>query len=115
MAGWTANRRDIDTIFSAQARWKPSDELKKLNAQYPRLVQQKWGAESNQWRTNYIQKDVALSTSGASYGGKMDFPLTVDFPGPRNSVRCYFTSDGAATRMAKFASPKAPRIPKRCI
>lgn len=92
--GWLEGEpRDIDSIFSIQARWHPSDDLKQLNAQYPRYVQQKWGVENNQWRTNYIQDDVALSTAGASYGGRMDFPLTVDFPGPRKSVRCYFTSD----------------------
>ncbi len=92
--GWLEGEpNSIDAIYGAQARWKPSDDLKKLNEQYPRYVQQKWGVESNQWRANYIQKEVALSTSGASYGGKMNFPLTVDFPGPRQSVRCYFTSD----------------------
>ena len=92
----------IDTIYTAQARWHPPAELKQLNAQYPRYVQQKWGVESNQWRANYIQKNVALSTSGAAYGGRMDFPLTVDFPGPRNSVRCYFTSDARSDPYGKI-------------
>lgn len=101
--GWLAGEpTNIDAIFSIQARWKPSDELKKLNEQYPRYVQQKWGIENGQWRANYIQKDVALSTSGASYGGKMDFPLTVDFPGPRQSVRCYFTSDARSDPYGKI-------------
>lgn len=92
----------LDAIFSAQARWKPSEELKKLNQQYPRLVQQKWGIEEAQWRTSWVQKDVVLSTAGASYGGRMDFPLTVDFPGPRDSVRCYFTSDGRGDPYGKI-------------
>ncbi len=32
----------------------------------------------------------------------MDFPLTVDFPGPRKSVRCYFTSDGRGDPYGKI-------------
>jgi len=92
--GWLAGEpTNIDTIYSAQARWKPSPELKKLSEQFPRLVQQRWGVESAQWRTHFLLKDVTLSTAGASYGGKMDFPLTVDFSGEPKSVRCYFTSD----------------------
>jgi hypothetical protein len=92
--GWIeGNSTNLDYIYTVQARWKPPAELKKLSEQFPRLVQQKWGEEPAQWRTNYIQRDVALSTAGASYNGRMDFPLTVDFPGPRTGVRCYFTSD----------------------
>ncbi len=102
-AGWLEGElRELDSIYTAQARWMPPAELKTLNAQYPRLVQQKWGVEAAQWRTNFVQRDVALSTAGASYGGKMDFPLTVDFPGPRDSVRCYFTSDGRGDPYGKI-------------
>jgi hypothetical protein len=95
LAGWLEGEPNrLEAILSAQCDWFPSPEIKKLREQYPRLVRQRWGVETNQWRTHYVQKDVTLSTAGASYGGRMDFPLTVDFPGDRKSVRCYFTSDG---------------------
>lgn len=101
--GWLEGQPGhIDSIYSLQARWRPSPDLKKLNAQYPRWIEQKWGPETTQWRWNYVNSDVALSTSGATYGGRMDFPLTVDFPGDRKSVRCYFTSDGRGDPYGKI-------------
>jgi hypothetical protein len=59
----------------------------------PRLVRQSWGPESVQSRTHMLYEDVTLSTSGANYGAQ-DMPMTVDLPGDRQAVRCYFIPDG---------------------
>jgi len=59
----------------------------------PRLVRQSWGVKLTESRTHMLCPDVTLSCSGAAYG-PMDMPLTVDLPGDRRLVRCYFIADG---------------------
>lgn len=96
-AGWLAAPEAapaIDAIYSAQSSWLPSPEIHALSDQYPRLVRQRWGNDWWQARTHWVQPDITLSCASASYGGRMDMPLTVDLPGDRRSVRCYFIADG---------------------
>jgi len=85
---------DIDAIFSAQARWHPPQKDRALAGQFPRLVRQSWG--TNWWdsRTHFLLPDITLSCTASSYGGRMDMPLTADWPGQRKSVRGYFIADG---------------------
>jgi hypothetical protein len=59
----------------------------------PRLVRQSWGPSAVESRTHMLYDDVTLSTSAANYGAH-DMPMTVDLPGERQAVRCYFIPDG---------------------
>jgi len=92
MNGWL--EAQIPTIYSAETRWHPSQKIHELSARFPRLVRESWGEDWWQSRTHYVQPDVTLSSTASSYGGWMDMPLTVDFPGERKSVRGYFIADG---------------------
>jgi hypothetical protein len=65
-----------------------------MSDQFPRLVRQSWGEDWWQSRTHFLLPDITLSCAAAGYGGRMDMPLTVDFPGDRKSVRGYFIADG---------------------
>jgi hypothetical protein len=80
------------------AGWQPPPELWQLCAtRYPRLVEQTWGAEPFRSRTHYVCEDVTLSTAWRSYpGGRMDIPLSSDFPGTREErqPRLSFIPDG---------------------
>ena len=94
--GWLGGPlpRDIDAIYGAQSQWQPPARLQLITQKFPRLVRQTWGREPLQFRTHYLLPDITLSCSASSYGGRMDMPLTVDLPGDRQSVRCYFIADG---------------------
>ena len=94
--GWltTTSPPAIDDIYSAQERWHPSPKYSALANQFPRLVRQSWGTNACQSRTHFLRADITLSCTAASYGGWMDMPLTVDWPGDRKSVRGYFIADG---------------------
>ncbi|MCX7888038.1 MAG: hypothetical protein N3B01_12400, partial [Verrucomicrobiae bacterium] len=94
--GWlpTDAKNRVTAIVNAFARWRPPSRLKHLSeTRFPRLVEQIWGFEPTQFRVHYLCRDVTLSVAGANYG-TMDIPLSVDLPGPRESVRCYFIPDG---------------------
>jgi len=110
LRGWLAGPRprDIDTIYGAQSDWSPPEKLPALAKEFPRLVRQSWGPEPGQFRTHYLLPDVTLSSSARSYGGRMDMPMTVDFPGERGSVRGYFVADG---RDDPFGQKKIPAGP----
>jgi len=94
--GWIQlpNNRASGVIFLAYLPEPVSPAIRQLAANFPRLVTQTWGLDRGQTRTHYLCADVTLSSAGAGYGGRMDLPLTVDLPGPRESVRGYFIPDG---------------------
>lgn len=97
--GWLAappapSAPELDAIFSQQANWHPPQEIHDRSDQFPRLIRQSWGDEWWQSRTHFLLPDITLSSAAAGYGGRMDMPLTVDFPGVRKSVRGYFIADG---------------------
>ena len=85
---------ELDVIFSAQAKWHPPQNIRDQADQFPRLVRESWGNDWWQSRTHFLLPDITLSSTAASYGGRMDMPLTVDLPGDRKSVRGYFIADG---------------------
>jgi hypothetical protein len=95
-AGWTAPPANYGIgIYDYLARYTPDPALKTLNqTRFPRLVQQSWGTTRDQFKIHYLLPDITLSTIGASYGGWMDMPLTVDLAAGRNDPRCYFIADG---------------------
>lgn len=106
--GWLTGppRGGIGAIYPALAKWQVPDHLRAMSdTKFPRLVQQCWGPATNQFRTHYLLKDVTLSTSAAYYGGWMDMPLTVDLPGDRESLRCYFIPDGRHDPYGKIKIP----------
>ncbi|HWI56956.1 MAG TPA: hypothetical protein VNZ22_07005 [Bacillota bacterium] len=94
--GWLKDQplKELDAIYGVQAKWHPSARTTKLSQQFPRLVRQSWGDQPWHSRTHYLCADITLSSSASSYGGRMDMPLTVDLPGERTAVRCYFLADG---------------------
>jgi hypothetical protein len=94
--GWLAAPppTDMDAIFSLEADWHPPPKIHEMSDQFPRLVRQSWGEDWWQSRTHFLLPDITLSCAAAGYGGRMDMPLTVDFPGDRKSVRGYFIADG---------------------
>ena len=94
--GWldTPLPPDLDSIFIAQTTWHPPQKIRARSNQFPRLVRQSWGEDWWQSRTHFLLPDLTLSCAAASYGGRMDMPLTVDLPGVRQSVRGYFIADG---------------------
>lgn len=102
-------------LIPALSRWQPSAALLAMSrSQLPRLVRRQWGwsarqsvtptiasaaagarSDGTRWAsyTHWLAKDVTLSISGANYG-PIDVPFTIDFPGSRDDVRCYFIPDG---------------------
>jgi hypothetical protein len=94
--GWlgTPLPPDMDSIYIAQSNWHPPQKIRDWSSQFPRLVRQSWGEDVSQSRTHFLLPDITLSCTAASYGGRMDMPLTVDLPGNRQSVRGYFIADG---------------------
>lgn len=94
--GWLPcdNPKIPNNLLATYARWPIPERLRQLAVgQTPRLVEQVWGFEPYQARVHYVCPDVSLSASGASYGGRMDLPLTVDLPGPRKRTRGYYIPD----------------------
>ncbi len=89
-------------IWPMLGRYEPGENLRKISDRFPRLVRQSWGLEKQHARTLYVLRDVALGSSAACYGGWMDMPLTVDFPGPRESVRGYYIPDGRGDPYGKL-------------
>ena len=102
--GWIkpANGRASNVIFLAYLPATVAPEIRALSEKFPRLVTQTWGLERSQTRTHYLAADVTFSSAGAGYGGRMDLPLTVDLPGPRESVRGYFIPDGRSDPYGKI-------------
>lgn len=96
LQGWISDPlpKDPDILLGASVRWHPAPAMRELSGRFPRLVRQGWGPQSCQSRTHYLLAGITLSSLGTSYGGRMDMPLTVDWPGPRASVRGYFIADG---------------------
>ena len=83
-----------DTVYALLGRWSPPAEYRAMSDALPRTVRQSWGIDPLQSRTHFLAPDIALGTANTSYGGRMDFLLTADLPGTRDSVRCYFVPDG---------------------
>jgi hypothetical protein len=98
--GWLplSEKFGFTSLVPLYARWQPPRDLWQLcTARYPRLVEQKWGAEPFRSRTHYVCQDVTLSTAWKSYqGGRMDITLAADFPGTREErqPRLSFIPDG---------------------
>lgn len=83
--------------------YAPTPKTLALASVYPRLIEQRWGEETGQWRTTHVTRNMALGTAGASYGSMQDMTLTVDLadfnaiPDKRPDVflpRNYFIADG---------------------
>ena len=94
--GWLRREQGPGTrmVQSALSQGSVPPGLRQLSLnRYPRLVRQSWGAKPTESRTHLICPDVTLSCASAAYGS-MDMPLTVDLPGDRRLVRCYFIADG---------------------
>lgn len=107
VSGWLPGepRGGTGAIYPALARWQPPEHLRDMNvSRFPRLVRQSWGIGVNHSRTHYLLSDVTLSTAGANYG-PMDLPLTVDLPGDRDYLRCYFIPDA---RRDPYGKKKIP-------
>jgi hypothetical protein len=94
--GWLAGKmsEDVDALFSMEGNWQPAAAIRDRANRFPRLVRESWGEHWWEARTHYLLPDITLSTAATSYGGRMDMPLTVDWPGARDSVRGYFIADG---------------------
>jgi hypothetical protein len=105
--GWLSGdlRGGTSLVYSALAKWQPPQRLREMSQQrLPRLVRQSWGIGGSHSRTHYVLPDVSLSSSAANYG-PMDLPLTADFPGDRESVRCYFIPDARRDPYGKKRIP----------
>ena len=108
--GWItpANHRASGVIFLAYLPAPVAPAIRRLGEKFPRLVTQSWGLDRGQTRTHYVCADVTLSSAGTAYGGKMDLPLTVDLPGPREGVRGYFIPDGRHDPYGKVKIQETP-------
>jgi len=98
----------VSYLNSFNAEYTPPQSILALTEKYPRLINQRWGAEQGQWRTTFVLDDIALGTAGAAYGRvKQNMILTVDLADygrvppaeiPTGEVkilpRNYFISDG---------------------
>lgn len=81
-------------IRAALDRWPPPERLRQMSRdRFPRLVRQSWGPHPAESRIHMMYPDITLSSSAAAYG-LQDMPLTVDLPGTRDQLRCYFIADG---------------------
>ena len=107
VSGWLPGkpRGATGAIYPALSRWQPPDRLREINiSRFPRLVRQSWGIANRESRTHYLLQDITLSSAGANYG-PMDLPLTVDLPGDRDFLRCYFIPDA---RRDPYGKKKIP-------
>jgi hypothetical protein len=124
--GWIGGERGDSAalVFSALAQWPlPAALVDMSREKLPRLVRQMWGgalpggatpgapaapstANGGVWAavTHWLGRDVTLSVGGKNYG-PIDIPLAVDFPGPRDSVRCFFLPDGRGDPYGKSKIP----------
>ena len=94
-----------NAIYPVLGRWLPPDALRTLSrTRFPRLVRQSWGPGVSEAKTHYILEDVTLGSAGANYGA-MDMPMTVDLPGNRTDVRCYFVPDARHDPYGKVKVP----------
>lgn len=95
-AGWLKEEA-VDPrslIVPLAAEWFPPERLRGLSSErFPRLVRQSWGETPQDSRTHLLLKDITLGCAGAMYG-LQDLPLTVDLPGDRRQIHCYFIADG---------------------
>ena len=98
LAGWLdpAPTPLTDLLHAAMIDWQPPDDLQRLcKERLPRTVRQSWGIAPVQSRTHLLCPDVTLGCAAASYAeARQDLPLTIDLPGDRQLVRCYFIADG---------------------
>ncbi|MDR3232699.1 MAG: hypothetical protein LBT46_03365 [Planctomycetaceae bacterium] len=95
---------NADYLNSFHAPYKPDKTILERNNQYPRLINQRWGAGQGQWMTSYILNDIALGSAGAPYykSSRQNMVLTVDLADfepmpakpPRILPRNYFIADG---------------------
>jgi hypothetical protein len=92
----------LDTVYALLGRWSPPQELRALSNRLPRTVRQIWGPDPLQSRTHFLTPDISLGSATTGYGGRMDFLLTADLPGPRDAVRCYFVPDGRGDPYGKM-------------
>ena len=95
--GWlpVGDKEKVDSILCAFTTWHPPAELwERAVSPKPRLVESIWGSARDQVRACWRCPDVVLSAAGSGYGGRMDFPLCVDLPGPRARPRICFVPDG---------------------
>ncbi|MDX9980293.1 MAG: hypothetical protein RBU25_09745 [Lentisphaeria bacterium] len=95
MAGWLpeGTPRVSMPLPALLADWRPDPRFLAMNGQYPRLVEQRYGAGLLDVRTMYATAGVALSVAGSNYGN-MDLPFCVDFAHPdRTAIRGYFIPD----------------------
>ncbi len=91
-SGWLPSSTAI--VHTRSSDFTPSDRLlNTAKSRFPRLVRQSWGSRASESKTHLLYDDVTLSCSG-SFFGPQDVPLTVDLPGDRQMVRCYFLPDG---------------------
>jgi len=86
----------FSTFIPLYANVQPPPEARALNARYPRLVEQTWGAEPFRARTHDVCEDVTLGISWSAYHGRMDIALAADFPCDRTArlPRLSFIPDG---------------------
>lgn len=84
----------LDTVYALLGRWSPPAEYRALSNRLPRTVRQIWGPDPLQSRSHFLAPDISLGSATTGYGGRMDFLLTADLPGPRDAVRCFFVPDG---------------------
>lgn len=101
--GWSESApvQDIDAVYAAQASWFPSPDVKDYARQFPRLVRESWGEKLQQSRTHFLQQDITVSTSAATYG-RIDVPMSVDGLDQSSAgVRCYFQADGRSDPFGK--------------
>ncbi len=88
-------------IYLAFQEAPAEGRFREMSRQFPRTVTQIWGTDRDQTRTHHLCADVTLSSAATGYGGRMDLPLTVDLPGPRDRVRGYFIPDGRSDPYGK--------------
>jgi hypothetical protein len=111
-------------VFPAISLWSiPGSLVEMSQSKLPRLIRQMWGgalpgpatpgapaapmtAGGGVWAaaTHWLGRDVSLGVGGKNYG-PIDIPLAVDFPGPRDSVRCFFLPDGRGDAYGKSKIP----------
>ena len=106
LRGWMEPKttEPFEFVHSAMFEFAPPDKLReRSNETYPRIVRQRWGIGPTEARTHAVYPDVTLGACGAIYAAaRQDMPLTVDLPGERDAVRCYFIPDGRQDPYGKW-------------
>lgn len=84
-------------FYNKMALWTPTEQARKINATYPRLVCYRWGKEADMNAVSYYTSKYCIGSTGRPYTGNAnEKTMTIFLSGPkyRNPVNIVHYLDG---------------------